>query len=53
MYQLRVLAALAATFVLYVPTQTRAEIACTSVLMFKEVRFSEPTECSYGNGLEF
>ncbi len=42
MYQLRVLAALAATFVLYAPTQTRAEIACTPVLTFKEVRFSEP-----------
>src|SRR5258705_2405887 len=41
MYQLRVLAALAATFVLYVPTQTRAEIACTPVLTFKGVRFSE------------
>src|SRR5258705_13524023 len=42
MYQLRVLAALAATFVLYVPTKTRAEIACTPVLTFKEVRLSEP-----------
>jgi len=42
MYPSRLLAALAATFVLHAPAQTTAQIACKPVLAFKEVRFSEP-----------
>jgi hypothetical protein len=42
MYPSRLFAALAATFLLYAPTQTIAQIACKPVLAFKEVRFSEP-----------
>jgi len=41
MYRSSVLAALAATFVLCVPTQTVAHPACKPLLTFKEVRFSE------------